>query len=165
MQIVLLRHAQKGLTPFSDPELTAEGHAQAQGICRFVESKQLPTPTHLWGSEKIRTRQTLEPIEKTYLLTFQQTDSLDLRGNNESSSEFRQRIQKFLNSFQDNHSKNETHFICTHYDWIEEAMTLINCDKDLNSFEFSHWAPGQFLHLLVTDSLWKFVKKGTPPKA
>lgn len=162
MQIVLLRHAQKGLTPYSDPELTSEGNSQAQALYRMVENLQLPIPTHLWVSEKIRTRQTLEPIQKSYLLTFQQTESLDLRGNSETSADFRKRIQKFLNSFEVDVTKNETHYLCTHYDWIEEAMTLINCDKDLNSFEFSHWAPGQFLNLTVTNSVWKFVKKGTP---
>ncbi len=55
---------------------------------------------------------------------------------------------------------NEVHFICTHYDWIEEALTLINSDKNLNSFEYSGWSPAQFLVFEVSDGSWKVGQKG-----
>lgn len=160
MKIVLFRHAQKGITPFDNPELTEEGFKQAEMIYELIKKNILPHPTQAWASPKIRTTQTLTPACENFKIRIQETELLDLRTQHESSSDFRKRISSFLNQF-DESASAETHFLCTHYDWIEEAMTLINCDKDLNSFEFSHWMPTQFIVFEIRDSKWMFVKKGS----
>lgn len=160
MKIVLFRHAQKGIMPFEDPELTQEGFRQAEMIYSLVQRKCLPEPTHAWVSPKIRTSQTLQPVCENFKIKIRKTELLNMCTQNESSADFRKRISNFLNQFE-TIAAQETHFLCTHYDWIEEAMTLINCDKDLNSFEFSHWAPTQYIVFEIASSIWKFVKKGS----
>ncbi len=163
MEVVLFRHAQKGITPFEDPELTAEGLRQAEMIATLVAKKIIPPPTHAWASPKIRTSQTLQPACESRQIKIQKTDFLNLRSDRETSLVFNRRIAEFLLQFEKNKTahSSETHFLCTHYDWIEEAMTLINCDKDLNSFEYSHWAPTQFIVFEITQAHWKLVRKGS----
>ncbi len=165
MKVVLFRHAQKGLNPFSDPELSEAGHSQAENLISLVDKSILPKPTHFWVSPKIRTAQTFQPLSQNLKTPLQVTDHLDLRLDSENRNAFRGRVQKFLNSFEIQSANKEVHFLCTHYDWIEESMTLINSDKDLNSFEFSHWSPTQFVVFELQDSLWKFLKKGSSSDA
>ncbi len=165
MKFVLFRHAQKGLTPYTDPELTAEGHLQAAALPGQIKQNLLPTPTHIWASPKIRTTQTLKSLADEAKIRIQISDLLDQRESHESLPEFRHRVQSFLSSFEAN-TTEEIHFVCTHYDWIEEAMALIKSDKDLKSFEFSHWAPAQFVIFEIKNNpkntQWKFIRKGAP---
>lgn len=160
MKFVLLRHAQKGITPYADPELTKAGFDQADAILTLVKQNLLPAPTHAWASPKIRTYQTLRAVCEDTKVRIEISDLLDQRESHESLVQFRHRIQSFLDSFSQNGS-DEIHFICTHYDWIGEAITLINSDKDLNTFEFSHWSPAQFVMFEITAGHWKFLRKGT----
>ncbi len=161
MLILLLRHGHKGLSPQNDPDLTPQGFEQSDNLAKQVYLGELPPPTHCWYSDKIRTHQTLNSvINQNKPVVFKKTD-LSVRLQKESSTDFRQRIQKFCTQIKQRNNSNETHFICTHYDWIEEALTLIDADKDLNSFEFSNWSPGQYLLFLQESSIWKIQKKGT----
>ncbi len=166
MKFVLFRHAQKGLTPYADPELTTEGHQQAAALSTLIKQNLLPVPTHAWASPKVRTCQTLRPACDVAKVRVQISDLLEQRENHETLEIFRHRIQSFLNSFTTNlpedNSTESCHFVCTHYDWIEEAMTLINSDKDLNIFEFSHWPPAQYVTFEIENSIWKFIRKGAP---
>jgi hypothetical protein len=34
--------------------------------------------------------------------------------------------------------------MCSHYDWVIEAMAVIPADTDLTKDEFSHWTPCQY---------------------
>jgi phosphohistidine phosphatase SixA len=162
MKVVLFRHAQKGITPFEDPALTEAGYKQAEAISQLVAKNVLPEPTHCWVSPKIRTRQTLQAVCDLSQIQIKSSDLLNLRAQSENSQDFRKRISELI-QFLDSTSltsNNEVHYLCTHYDWIAEAMTLINSDKDLNSFEFSHWAPAQYIVFSLQNSIWKFEKKG-----
>lgn len=163
MKVVLIRHAQKGITPYEDPTLTEGGHLQAEALCQLAKKSILPTPTHAWASPKIRTFQTLKPLCEEHKIQIQIADSLDQRSSTETAGEFRKRISIFLHQFEQRaqEAHNEIHFLCTHYDWIEECLTLINSDKDLNSFEFSHWSPAQFLVFEIESSIWKVIRKGS----
>jgi phosphohistidine phosphatase SixA len=167
-QLILLRHAEKGITPFEDPHLTPKGFQQAENLLNEVRHQRLPTPTQLWASTKIRTTQTLQPTAQHFHLRTETTNLLNLRQSNESPSQFRERIEFFYKKMTlataENLTASSRHFVCTHYDWIEEAMTLINCDNDLNTFEFSHWAPAQYIVFEIPSSLsepWKFIRLGT----
>jgi len=160
MIIVLIRHGHKGSTPISNPELTEKGHEQSLALAEIVQQGRLPKPTHCWFSDKIRTQQTLsEVIVRNSPVTFEKPE-LSTRHHTETSTVFRQRVQNFLTSIEQRSNANEVHFICTHYDWIEEALTLINSDKNLNSFEYSGWSPAQFLVFEVSDGTWKVGQKG-----
>lgn len=159
MKFALFRHASKGIIPFDDPELTAQGFQQSIQILNLIKTNELPTPTHLFVSPKRRTSQTLYPASKEFSVPIQIKPELDLRQQDESPAQFRSRIENFLNSVSQ-HGNEDVVFACTHYDWIEESMTLIDCDRNLNSFEFSHWAPTQFILFEISKSGWKLLKKG-----
>jgi broad specificity phosphatase PhoE len=159
MKFVLFRHAQKGITPFEDPELSLKGFEQSGGLVDLIKNKSLPAPTFLFISPRRRTSQTFYPISKHYSLTPQVSDLLDQRKNEESSLQFRQRVQTFLKELELRNSE-DTVFACTHYDWLEEAMSLIHCDRDLSTFEFSHWAPTQYVIFEIENNFWKFSGKG-----
>lgn len=163
MQVVLIRHAQKGITPYENPGLTEGGFLQAEALCELAKKSFLPIPTHAWVSPRIRTYQTLKALCESYQVQIQVTDSLDQRASEENNDQFRKRISSFLNQFETHtvETSEQIHFLCTHYDWIEESLTLINADKDLNSFEFSHWAPTQFVVFEIEKSVWKVIRKGS----
>lgn len=163
MKFVLFRHAHKGFTPFEDPELSLRGFEQSAKIPGLLKTQPLPNPTELFASPRRRTSQTLYPISKEYSLPIVVTELLDQKKESESISQFRFRISQFMKQLVETNSSEETVYACTHYDWIEEAMSLINCDRNLNDFEFSHWAPAQYLvlELLSTETeLWSFKLKG-----
>lgn len=163
MKFVLFRHAHKSFLPFEDPELSAEGHQQALRLLELTEKNELPHPTQLVVSPKRRASQTFYPISKCYQTPLNVSLHLDQRLHDESSSEFRNRVSEFLNSLQKKiTSETDVVYACTHYDWIEEAMTLIDCDRDLNSFEFAHWSPTQYAAFSLSSETkhWAFLKKG-----
>lgn len=159
MQILIARHAHKSHFPYEDPELSPQGFAQSLALAQLVASAVLPAPTHLLVSPRKRTHQTFFPIAKQLNLPLQTFTELDQRRNEESLADFRLRIQKMLKQCEN--KKNQTVFICTHYDWIEESMSLIESDKNLLSFEFSNWSPTEFALFETDDSQWKFIKKGS----
>lgn len=164
MILILFRHGHKGLSPMNDPDLTAKGFEQAEILVDLIEKSSLPKPTNCWYSAKIRTQQTLLKAIEKYKTVSTCKKELDLKSHAESAADFRHRIQKFCSEMAARGAQNEVHFACTHYDWIEEALTLIDADKDLNSFEFSNWSPGQFLifEILSSDKNepWKVLRKG-----
>ena len=165
MQLILFRHAHKGLTPSADPELSAPGFKQAEKLVELVNSKKIPAPTKAWVSEKIRTRQTIEPVIRYYKAAVETSDLLNLRGYNENAEQFRLRIKKMLNMIDELSQKNasEIHYLCTHYDWIEDALVFINSSTDLTTYEYASWAPAQYIHFEIRDGLWIVKSKGVCP--
>jgi phosphohistidine phosphatase SixA len=164
MILILFRHGHKGLTPFQDPNLTPKGFDQAIDLVTQIEKGILPKPTHCWFSEMIRTEQTLEKAIEKFRPKISKKSELNVRSHTETAKTFQTRIQKFCTDLISKQKPQEVHFLCTHYDWIEDVLTLINSDKDLNSFEFSGWAPGQYLVFEIESSdkneAWKVLKKG-----
>lgn len=160
MKFVLFRHGSKGITPFEDPELNVQGFQQSIQIAELIKNNILPKPTTLFVSPKRRTSQTLYPASKEFSVNLQIRPELDLRQQDESLKQFRTRIESFLEAVTGQSAETDVIFACTHFDWIEESMTIIECDRNLNSFEFSHWAPSQYLVFEIEDSVWKVLNKG-----
>lgn len=160
MRFVLFRHAHKGIFPFDDPELSPQGHEQASLLPEMIQQQRLIKPTHLYVSPRKRASQTFIQISKKFNLKLEIQPDLDQRNQNESSSDFKKRILNFMKHVESLNNTSTVIFACTHYDWIEESMTLINSDKDLNSFEFSHWSPTQHIIFELQDGVWKFIHKG-----
>ena len=161
MKFVLFRHAHKGVQPFDDPELSLPGFEQAAKLVDLVNQKTLPVPTKLLVSPRRRTSQTFYPLSKNFSVPLEINKDLDQSANDEYGTSFKKRIEGFLADLSTTDDSQAVVFACTHYDWIEHAMVLINCDKDLNSFDFSHWSPTQFIEFDVTPGVWKFIKKGS----
>lgn len=163
MNVVLFRHAQKGLTPFDNPHLSPDGFAQAEAIAVAVANRSIPAASEIWISEKIRTHQTMQFVARDLKLSTLEKAELDLRGEQETQAQFQSRVHKVIQQI-DLSSRYDslikTIYMCTHYDWIEEAMTLIPCDTDLSTFQFAHWGPAQFAQFEIESGLWKFIKKG-----
>jgi len=123
----------------------------------------IPKPTDIWVSEKIRTTQTMQDVARDHQIKPLQKTELNLRTDKETQQMFRDRVHDLIQQLDATSEKSSTKtiYLCTHYDWVEEAMSLITSDKDLNTYEFAHWGPAQFVQFKVEDGLWKFVKKGT----
>ncbi len=162
MIILLFRHGHKAFSIDNDPALSPKGSEQAQHLTRLISDGKIPLATHAWVSEKKRTFQTLEKaIDKHKLITYKKSD-LNYRETLENTAQFKYRIQKFLRELGLRAKENEIHYVCTHYDWIEEALTLIECDKDLNTYEFANWSPGQFMVFdLVDQNNYRLINKGS----
>lgn len=170
MDVVLFRHAKKGMLPFEDPGLTPEGMMQSERLPDIVRKYNLPAAKALWASEKIRTHQTFQGLASTLNLTTETKAELNLRSEVETQKMFQKRVEILIDELSVsacNDPVKNCVYLCTHYDWIEEAMALIPSDKNLLSFEFSTWAPAQFVHFKITldpiNTVWKFVKKGLCP--
>ena len=161
MKFVLFRHAHKGSVPFEDPELSPKGFEQSAQIVNLIKNNTLPTPTHLFVSPNRRTSQSFYPLSRELKIGLEIKPDLDQRRNDENTAAFRKRIQNFLNSLTTKSKSNEIIFACTHFDWIEEAMILIDCDQNLNSFEYSNWSPAQFLSFEINEVTWRVAKKGS----
>ncbi|MFS4460635.1 SixA phosphatase family protein [Bdellovibrio sp. HCB2-146] len=143
MKIYIFRHAQKALDFSGDPDLTPEGHAQASKLLDRVLKAELDTPTQLWVSPKKRTHSTFRPLAQHFRLPLQEQDALLEQHGDETLSEFRQRILNLLEKAAE--SNNGVLFLCSHYDWVIEAMSVIPADTDLTKDEFSHWSPCQYV--------------------
>lgn len=160
MKFVLFRHAHKGILPYDDPELSIQGFEQAVRISTLIKRQSLPLPTHLFVSPKIRTSQTFYPTSKEFNLKIELQPDLDQQSSRENRLDFKKRVQHFLQQTQFSEQADSVIFACTHYDWIEQSMTLINCDKDLNSFEFLHWSPAGHIVFEIQSNKWILINKG-----
>ncbi|KYG61680.1 phosphoglycerate mutase [Bdellovibrio bacteriovorus] len=158
MKLYLFRHAQKAMDFSGDPDLTAEGHAQASKLLDKVIKNEMAVPTELWVSPKKRTQSTFRPLSKHYGLELQGQEALYEQQSDENLAQFRMRINRLLETMTDKKS-DAVIYACTHYDWVVEAMAVIPSDKDLHTSEFSHWGPCQYIHFNVTaEGLFEFVE-------
>lgn len=157
MKIYLFRHAQKAMDFSGDPDLTIEGHAQASKVLDKVIKNELPTPTHLWVSPKRRTFSTFKPLSQHLNIPVEVYENLLEQKGEESLADFRLRIEKTLAISANN--PQQVLFICTHYDWVAEAMSVIPCDTDLSGADFAHWNPCQHIGFEVTaDGLFQLIE-------
>ncbi|MFN3454496.1 MAG: histidine phosphatase family protein [Pseudobdellovibrio sp.] len=165
MTIILIRHGHKAMQPADNPTLSPKGYEQSHKLLTYVKNNQLPAPTHCFFTDKIRTYETLQEIIKVYQPKTELKTDLNLHHHLETSLQFRQRVQKCINYFTFLSSQPELHhqiiYLCTHYDWIEEAMSIIDCDQNLNSFEYVSWAPAQFIEFEIIDHIWHIKSKGS----
>lgn len=164
MILILFRHGHKAMDPPENPSLSARGFEQAEQLLEMVKKNILPPPTVCLFTDKIRTEQTFKQLIDFYKPKTEIKADLYLRSHLETSAQFRARVQKLVNyyTFQaaQPENKNQVIYLCTHYDWIEEAMSVINSDKNLNSFEFASWSPAQFIEFEINDNQWIFKSKG-----
>ncbi len=157
MKIYFFRHAQKAMDFSGDPDLTAEGHFQASKIVDKVLKYELPQPTEIWVSPKKRAASTLHPLAEQLKIKIELDEGLLEQKNDETIIDFRLRIERVLQRAQ----KKEfgVLFICSHFDWVVEAMALLNCDSDLTKAEFSHWTPAQYAGFEISkEGLFHFLE-------
>ena len=165
MIFILLRHGHKSMDPPENPNLSAKGHEQAHQLLKMVQDNALPVPTVCLYSDKIRTKETLNDLIENFKPKHEIKNELNLREMNETAQQFRARVQKLVNLYtyqaSQPENKNQVVYACTHYDWVEEAMTVIDSDKNLTSYEFAGWSPAQYIEFQIgDDGIWMFKSRG-----
>jgi broad specificity phosphatase PhoE len=147
----MFRHAEKENSGSSNPPLSARGLQQAQKLVEDIDLANLPRPTKLLSSPKLRAQQTFQQIESHFGIPLQVQPDLDERQSSESAELFSRRVQKFLNSFA---GQAGVIYFVSHLDWIEEALCLIPADTDLLQDRYQTWLPAQSIEFEYQDGLW-----------
>jgi broad specificity phosphatase PhoE len=157
MQIFLFRHAERENSGAGNPPLSARGLKQAQELARLRESGVFPPAGKVLVSPKVRTHQTFGPLADGLGLEMVMTPELDERLSAESASQFASRVKRFVGYLE---RQTGVLYVCTHLDWIEEAMMVIPSDTDLLAEKFQAWSPAQFIEFDVREGLWQVLKSG-----
>lgn len=151
MKLSLFRHAEKQSDWTYDPVLSPYGEKQALKLSQNVQSNLLPRPDQLYVSPKKRAQATFAPLSKDLKIPLAVQLALDEKHKGEDSGSFRLRVQNYLKGF--NKTTSETVYLCTHMDWLEEALSLIPCDTDLSQLSDFYWAPAAYLHFEIRN-IW-----------
>lgn len=152
MKLLLFRHAERENIGQGNPRLTARGQKQASLLANLINQGKLPKATRMMVSPRIRTHMTFEPAARELSLNLQERIELDERQSSEQASQFHSRVENFLNACA---REPGVTYLCTHLDWIEEALILIPSDSDLLKPQYQTWAPGQHMVFEIIDGLWK----------
>ncbi|HWU44260.1 MAG TPA: hypothetical protein VN132_12505, partial [Bdellovibrio sp.] len=119
--------------------------------------KELPTPTQLWVSPRKRTHSTFRPLAEHLRLPLLGQEGLLEQMGNETLSDFRKRVRRLLENAAT--SADEVVFICSHYDWVVEALAVMPSDTDFSDAEYAHWSPAQHMGFEITpEGLFKFIE-------
>ncbi|GIL18718.1 MAG: hypothetical protein BroJett040_24690 [Oligoflexia bacterium] len=157
MRIYLFRHGEKEQSFVSNPGLTLRGKSQALNISKAAEQGQFQKPDRIYSSPKIRALQTLQPLAETFMLDLYPIDDLEERHSSEPASLFSQRVQNYLQWVG---TQTGVIYLCTHLDWIEEALAFIPSDSDLGHEKYHVWGSAQFMEFDVQDGIWHLLQFG-----
>jgi phosphohistidine phosphatase SixA len=157
MALFLFRHGDKAKTWDADPPLSEKGLLQAEALASLVERGDLPTPHQVIASPRKRAQQTLLPTSQVAQLTLTIADDLYERQPHENSELFNRRIKKFLTQLPQRLNANSNLYLCSHMDWLEEALLLLDSDTDFNLRPI-FWAPCQYVEFEWQDGIWIFKK-------
>lgn len=157
MRVVLFRHAERENSGSADPGLSKKGCQQALSLAKDFQTLHLPNPTRILVSPKRRSQQTFQPLSETTGKSSVIDKSLDERQTSETAGQFESRVFQFLESLSDQVGNC---YICTHLDWIEEALLRIHSDTDLLQARYQTWAPGQYMLFRVEENLWHLEEFG-----
>lgn len=160
MQAILFRHATKERSFDANPSLSAQGQAEAEELLLLVKNGALAKPTHIFCSPKKRTSETMLPLSRAMQVPIQVTEELDERRNHERVDDFLERIEAFLMPLQNAYASHDVIYICSHMDWLEEAMNIIPCaegDADLDiPFQAAEYRAFEISNHLGKQS-WKLI--------
>lgn len=154
MIILFFRHGDR--MAGNDPTLSAIGYKQAANLPQFLEQNQISLPDVLWVSPRKRAQESFEILAREKNLPCEIRPELDERTGKESAVTFRQRVQGVINRLP--HTQKNI-FICSHMDWLEEAMTCIP-DQGKISLETFVWPVGGFIEFEIVDNLWTSTRQG-----
>lgn len=140
--------------PFNDPDLTSFGHQQAAKLAELIRQGELLKGTQFLTSPRKRAQSTLAPAAEYCQSRLQVLSDLDQRAHFETAESFNSRIQQVLGSLEKKYRSEDVIYLCSHHDWIEDALTLIPSDTQLVDGRFCSWQPAQFMHFEIHDGLW-----------
>lgn len=160
MKCVLIRHGEKSNPREDAPDiyLSLQGLAQSQDLQKKMSALILPKPTHLYASEIERTQQTLGAASKVFNLHVAARREFDLQDFNESAATFRQRVQRGL-EFIAGHPPESVLYVCSHQDWLHEALSLIASPHDLANKDY--WPTGRYIEFnVLPNGQWEILTEG-----
>ncbi len=157
MRIYLFRHAERDSFGATDPSLSSRGQLQAEKILSMIRSNEMDRPDRLWVSPRKRSQQTFSFLSQHLTLEASIIPALDERQNSESAYGFNQRVRRVISDVASIHG---TTFVCSHLDWIEEALPIIPCTEELLSFEYQAWEPGRHMIFDIEEGLWHLRRFG-----
>lgn len=158
MKITLLRHGNRDLMLSADGGLNQTGKELAAGLfARLHPQGDLLIPTHLICSPKKRAKETLLPLSEDLGLPVEVEESLDERLNDETSSEFRARVRKFLELIPTKYKSIDVIYLCSHADWLEDAMAVLPSDIPRMIAE-SGFGCGEHRSFQFKAGLWAYLK-------
>lgn len=157
MKLGLFRHGEKQSEWIHDPFLSPQGEAQAKTLKQEVEQGLLPKPTRLMASPKMRATMTFSPLARSLNLPLERSEDLDERSQSEDLTHFKKRISRIIDNFPA--SQEQTVFLCSHLDWIEEFSHLVPSDTNLHQIPGFHWAPGAYL-IFDIEVIWHLTQRG-----
>ncbi len=152
MQFFLFRHAEKERSFSVDPSLSSRGLNQALALAQLVTDGELSKPTVLLSSPKLRAQQTFQPLAKDLQLRVQITPDLLERQSQESSLQFVKRIKSTIAQVE---KLSGVIYAVTHYDWIEDFLTVVSSDTDFYEGAYHSWPSGQLMEFEIKDGLWQ----------
>ena len=182
MRFIFIRHAYRDTWDREeDNGLTPKGREQVEGLKNYLDTRCLSDPyflesSFLWrSSPKVRCQETLIPMAQhhafirdkgTYFVTQKDFKDyrdlieirLDERQESESGKQFRKRIVSLLNDCHDSfETKAKIVFMCTHGDWLEEALSLL--DLDTFSIKKGSWIEVEIKKIndVLTARLFKYI--------
>lgn len=158
MRILIFRHAERENSGSTNPPLSTRGFQQALKLSELVLAEKLPKPTKLWVSPRLRSQQTLMPLQNILGIEAQEHAELDERQSSETIDQFQRRIKKFLQVFE---GQTGVIYICSHLDWLEEACYLIPSETDLAQEKYQAWSPCQYMDFEMQDGLWTLHEFGS----
>lgn len=159
MKIALFRHAEKNPDGSRNPQLSATGLRQAEILPQYIQKNLLPTPEKIFSSPKIRACQTFASLSKWLGIPIETSNFLDERTLTESYLEFEQRCRLGLKAIETQAQQNCV-YVCSHSDWIDEALKLIPSKSDLKSLELANWSSAQYALFEFNKNLWEYQGSG-----
>lgn len=157
MKIYLFRHAEKSAHFQPNPGLSERGAAQALLLAEKVGQSELPRPTQLWVSPKKRAQQSFAPLAEKIEIPLKIVAELDERTHEENRPQFHERIRQVIATLEkEADQKNQVIYLCSHSDWLEEALALIPADTDLT--QYWQWSTLQYLGLNYKNHTFEFIE-------
>lgn len=144
----------------AEPDLSAMGRNQADYLRTWVERGTLPKPSRLWVSPKRRAQNTFLPLSQAQQIPLEIIKELDERSSRENMKDFRERVIRCLQKAAHTALQKEVLFLCSHYDWLEDAITWIPSSEDLAMDGNPLWAPGAYVGFEIQNDEWILKQKG-----
>jgi broad specificity phosphatase PhoE len=124
MKLILVRHATRDLGPSADCSLNLAGQLMAQSLAQNL-GPTLPKPDALFTSPKKRAQETLGPAAQLLGLPLNIETQLDERHLHEDGRVFQKRVENYLKSLMTPYQNGAVVLLCTHSDWLEEAVSFL----------------------------------------
>jgi len=158
MKLIFLRHASRDPHPLHESGLNRVGQQQAADLAAwFSQPANELKPTLLLSSPRKRAQETLKPSAAKLLLEVETRVELDERQDQETGTQFTKRVQTAIENIRLFAQANDVVVICTHFDWLETAMSLMP-DSDHDAEILSGFATCEKRVFEWRDGEWVYVR-------